>query len=134
MKKNVLVLLFVTGVLSAVVVTGCSKGYESQKNAGDVNITLKADRYPLIKDDNNLSVAVTDQAGNAMTDATVSIRYYMPPMPGMAPMDFNTQARLKGNSYSFTANPSMEGGWKVEVMVSRPGKQPVTTTFNVDAR
>jgi hypothetical protein len=79
-------------------------------------------------------VQVAGQGGSAVTDATVNVRYYMPPMPGMAPMEFNTQAAPRGNSYAFAANIPMEGGWKVEVTVAQPGKTPVNATFNVDAR
>ena len=113
---------------------GCSKGYETQKSAGDLKITLSAERYPLIKGDNAMIVLVTDSAGKAVTDAAVNVRYYMPPMPGMAPMDFNSQAVLKGDRYAYTANVPMEGGWKTEVSVTRPGKTAVSATFNVDAR
>lgn len=130
MKKK----LSVAVLIGVLFVSGCSRGYESQKGAGDVNITLKADRYPLVKGDNTLGVIVTDPAGKAVTDATANVRFYMPPMAGMAPMEFNVQAQPKGNSYVFVANPSMEGGWKVEVAVTRPGKPAATTTFNVDAR
>jgi len=58
----------------------------------------------------------------------------MPPMPGMAPMEFNTQAVSKGDAYSFTANIAMEGGWKAEVSVNRPGRPASLATFNLDAR
>lgn len=112
----------------------CSKGYESQKSVDDLKIMLSADRYPLVKADNTLNVAVRDAAGLAVKDATVTVRYYMPPMPGMAPMDFNTQAVLKGDTYSLSANIPMEGGWKAEVSVVRPGKAAAMTTFNLDAR
>jgi hypothetical protein len=132
MKKYSLVLLVV--VVSLAIVAGCSKSYESQKNAGDMNVTLKADRYPLVKGDNMLFVKVDDTAGKAVTDATVNVRFYMPPMPGMAPMESTTQAALKGDGYSFTVNPAMEGGWKLEVTVARAGKPAITTMYNVDAR
>lgn len=132
MKKAYLAIMAV--VLAASVLVGCSKGYESQKSAGDLGIMLKVDRYPLVKGDNTLSVQITEKSGKAVTDATVAVRYFMPPMPGMAPMQFNTQAAPKGGGYSFSANIPMEGGWKVEVTVTQPGKTAVNATFNVDAR
>ncbi len=134
MKKGVMVVL--TGVLlvSFVVIAGCSKGYETKKVADDLSVTLKADRYPLIKGDNDLSVSVADATGKTVTDVTVQVRYYMPAMPGMPPMEFTAQAVPKGDRYSFTANIPMEGGWKVDATVTRPGKTPVMSTFNIDAR
>jgi hypothetical protein len=79
-------------------------------------------------------VKVADAAGKAITDATVSVRYFMPPMAGMPPMEFTTQAVQKGDEYSFSANIPMEGGWKAEVSVTRGGKPTAMATFNIDAR
>lgn len=132
MKKNLLILVAV--LISFAVVAGCSKGYESQKSSGGVNITLKADGYPLVKGDNTLSLKVTDTAGKAVTDAKVNVRFYMPPMPGMAPMDSTTQAMVHADKYMATVNAPMEGGWKAEVVVEQPGKDAAVTTFNLDAR
>lgn len=132
MKKVPVVLTAV--VIALLVLFGCSKGYEKKTVAGDLTITLSVDRYPLVKGDNMLSVKVADASDKPVTDAVVSVRYFMPAMPGMAPMDFNTQAALKGDQYAFSANVPMEGGWKAEVSVVRPGKPAATATFNIDAR
>ena len=134
MWKSVMAVL--TGVLlvAIVVVAGCSKGYETKKTVDDLSVTLKADRYPLIKGINDLSVSVADATGKAVTNATVQVRYYMPVMPGMAAMEFTPQISPKGNGYAFTVNIPTEGGWKVEATVSRPDKPSVSATFNVDAR
>jgi len=133
MKKYSLRALLIS-LVAVALLFGCAKGYESQKTADDLKITLSIERYPLVKGDNAVNVRVTDASGKAITDAVVSAHYFMPPMPGMAPMDYTTQAVSKGGSYSFSANVPMEGGWKVEIAVARPGKQPVTAIFNVDAR
>jgi len=132
MKRNLLVVFAV--VVSFSVIAGCSKGYESKKTTGGVNITLKADSYPLVKGDNTLTVKATDAAGNPVTDAKVNVRFYMPPMPGMAPMDSTTQAMAHADKYMATVNAPMEGGWKAEVSVQQPGKDAAVTTFNLDAR
>jgi hypothetical protein len=132
MKKAIL--LWTVIALMLLMLLSCAKGYESQKSAGDLNIALTVERYPLIKGDNFLTVKVVDAAGKSVMDAAVTVRYFMPPMPGMAPMDYTTQAVLKGNGYALSANVPMEGGWKVEVSVARVGKPVVTATFNLDAR
>jgi hypothetical protein len=131
MKKASLVFLFSA---LALMIFACAKGYESQKSAGDLKINLSIDRYPLVKGDNSLTVKIADAEGKTINDATVSMRYFMPPMPGMAPMEYKTQAVLKGDGYSLSANIPMEGGWKAEVTVLREGKPAATATFNVDAR
>lgn len=132
MKKNLFPALVVA--VSLVALGACSRGYESQKNTGGLNITLKTGNYPLVKGDNEMTVKVTDAAGKAVTDAKVDVRFYMPPMPGMAQMDSTTQAMPHGEKHMVTVNAPMEGGWKTDVTVARPGKGPVTATFNLDAR
>lgn len=121
------------GIITLAVIAGCSKGYESQRSVGGLNVMLTAERYPLVKADNTLGVKVADPSGKTVTDAKVEARFYMPQMPGMAAIESTTQAALSGDKYVFTANPAMEGGWKVDVTVMQQGK-PVTATFNVDAR
>jgi hypothetical protein len=132
MNRRVFVVLVVMLLVS--VLGACSKGYESQKSSAGLRITLKADRYPLVKGDNNLTINVMDSAGKVVSDAKVDIRFYMPPMPGMAPMESGIQTQQKGNEYPFTVDVPMEGGWKIDATVTQPGKAPVTATFNVDAR
>ncbi len=132
MKK--ITLLTVSVIMMLVLTVGMSWAYEAQKTTGGLTVTISAGSYPLVKGDNELSVKVTDAAGKTVTDAKVSIRFFMPPMPGMAPMSSKTEATLKGDSYRFKANPDMEGTWKTEITVVRPGKSPATATFNLDAR
>lgn len=133
MKKYALV-PGIAAVAVFVMLSACAKGYESQKAVDDLKVRLSIERYPLVKGDNALSISVIDAAGRSITDATVNAHYYMPPMPGMAPMDYSTQAVVKGGGYAFSANIPMEGGWKVEVSVARTGRPAITATFNVDAR
>jgi len=125
---------FSLAVLALMMVFACANRYESQKSAGDLKVTLSIERYPLVKGDNSLNVKVADATGKAITDAVVVVRYFMPPMPGMAPMEYKTQAVMKGDGYSFSPNIPMEGGWKAEVSVTRGGSPAVTATFNIDAR
>lgn len=132
MKKYSFVLL--VAAVAAQLLFGCTGGYESQKNADDMKITFFAERYPLVKGDNQLTLKVSDASGKAVPDATVSVHYFMPPMPGMAPMDYTTLAVRKGDAYGFSANIPMEGGWKAEVSVARPGKPAAAAIFNIDSR
>ena len=132
MKKSFLAV--VVALISAGVLFGCTQGYETQKTAGDMKITLSAGSYPLVKGDNSLTVTLADSSGKPVTDAKVDVRYYMPAMPGMAPMEYTTQAMSSGNTYAFKANIPMEGGWRVDVTANRGGTALPTVTFNVDAR
>ena len=132
MKRAYLAVIGLLAVFALVLV--CAKGYESEKTVDGLKVRLSVDRYPLVKSDNTLQVKVVDAAGAPMTNAKIKVRYFMPPMPGMAPMDFEAEAMLKGGVYVITANIPMEGGWKVEVTVVRPGKASATAAFNLDAR
>ncbi len=93
----------VTMIMMFVLAVGTSWGYEAQKTTGGLTITLSAGSYPLVKGDNDLSVKITDGAGKAVTDAKVTARFFMPAMPGMAPMSSKTEAMLKGDVYRFNA-------------------------------
>lgn len=123
-------------VLFATVLSGglFSKGYESSKSKAGYTITLKADKYPLVKGDNELRILVADSAGKTVAGAAVEVRYFMPPMPGMAPMEYRTKASSKGEEYVIQANIPMEGGWKVEVSVVASSGKSVNAVFNLDAR
>jgi hypothetical protein len=121
-------------VAALVLAVGTSWGYESQKTTGDVTITLSVGSYPLVGGDNDVSVKVTDASGKAVTDAKVSVRFYMPAMPGMAPMTSRPKVSLSGDTYKFKADVAMEGTWKTEIKVKRKGKPSATAVFNLDAR
>jgi len=127
-------LITVAVIMTLMLAIGISWGYEAQKTAGGLTVTLAAGSYPLVKGDNEMSVKVADGSGKAVTDAKVMVRFHMPPMPGMAPMSSKIEAILKGDVYQFNANPAMDGTWKAEVTVVRSGKSPITATFNLDAR
>jgi YtkA-like protein len=132
MKK--IMMLFFIAVLAIFTAAGCTKGYQTQKAAGDLTVTLSAGSYPLIIGDNAMTIKITDSSGKAVTDAKVGARYYMPHMPGMAPMEYTVEGTPKGGGYGFNANIAMEGGWRVDVNVVRGDKPSPTVTFNVDAR
>ena len=47
-------LIVIVAVFTTIFVFGCSKGYESQKTADDLTVTLSVGSYPLVKGDNLL--------------------------------------------------------------------------------
>ncbi len=130
MVKNVLAVLVFLAATTMIAAPTWAKGYENSKDAGKYHLTLKADRYPLVKGNNSVMVVVADKSGKAIASAKVKVRYYMPAMPGMAPMSYSTEAVLKGQGYIVTADIPMEGGWKFEVSVG----DEASATFNLDAR
>ncbi len=129
-----LCVLALVAVFASAIVFGCAKGYEAQQKAGDLTITLSTRNYPLVQADNTLDFTITDSDGKVVTDAKVDVRYYMPPMPGMTPMDYVSEASFKDDRYSMTAHIPMAGRWMVEVAVKRTGTAAVMTAFTLDAQ
>jgi hypothetical protein len=121
-------------ITTLVLAVGTSWGYESQKTTGGLTITLSVGSYPLVGGDNDVSVKITDAGGKAVTDAKVTVHFFMPAMPGMAPMSSRPKVVLSGDVYKFKADVGMEGTWKTEVRVVRKGQSAVTATFNLDSR
>lgn len=127
--------LFVTFLLFLLCLSSMvyAKNYEISKKAGEYNVLIKIDRNPPVAGKNNVEIAIADSTGKAVTDAKVVVAYSMPPMPGMAPMNYKTDAGLKGNVYKAQVNYSMAGSWNNEVRITRSGKT-VSTRFTVDAK
>ncbi len=109
------------------------RGYEVRKKAGDYEAEVKIDRYPPVLGDNKIEIEIRDGGGNRVVDAKVLVNYYMPPMPRMAPMNYITDAKLRGEKYRATMNFIMSGPWIIAIKINHAGKMS-TAKFNVDAQ
>jgi hypothetical protein len=110
-----------------------AKNYELQKKAGDYTLDIKIDKNPPVVGDNLMELTIKDADGKAVTDAKVAVTYTMPPMSGMAPMNYKTDAMPKEGSYQATLKFSMSGSWNVEAKITRAGKS-TPVKFNVDVK
>ena len=129
MRKRIvfiLVLILIAGIAYA-------KGYEVKKKAGEYETRIRIDRNPPVIGNNNIEIEIKDATGQYVMDARVLVNYYMPPMPRMAPMNYRTDARLKGEKYKATMNFIMTGPWIIGVKITRQGKTS-TTKINVDVQ
>jgi nitrogen fixation protein FixH len=129
--KRVLVcavlMLLVAGVAYA-------KNYEVTKKVGEYEVTVTLDKNPPVAgSDYNVTVAVREAAGKAVTDAKVRVEYSMPAMPGMPAMNYKTNATLEGGQYKAKMNFSMSGSWNIAVKVMHGGKTS-TVKFSVDVQ
>ncbi len=122
----ILILFLVAGMASA-------KSYEVKRKAGEYEAEVKIDRYPPVLGDNKIEIEIKDEGGNRVTDAKVLVNYYMPPMPRMVPMNYITNAKLKGDKYKATMNFIMSGPWIIAIKINHAGKM-MTAKFNVDAQ
>jgi hypothetical protein len=109
------------------------KSYEVKRKAGEYEAEVKIDRYPPVLGDNKIEIEIRDCGGNCVKDAKVLVNYYMPPMPRMAPMNYTTDAKLKGEKYKATMNFIMTGPWIIAIKINHAGKM-MTAKFNVDAQ
>jgi hypothetical protein len=92
---------------------------------------MTINRNPPIVAKNRLTLEIRDKSGNAITDAAVLVNYYMPPMPGMAPMNYTTAAQPAGGEYRMVMDLIMAGPWNIVVRITRSGKT-VTARFAID--
>ena len=81
--------------------------------------------------DNHMEVEIKDGSGKPVTDATVLINYYMPPMPRMSPMNYKVDAKLKGERYTAKMVLIMSGPWAVATKITHQGKR-YTVKVSID--
>ena len=110
-----------------------SRSLEMKKTVGRYEIQAKLDRNPPIIGDNQIEIEIKDTEGKRVTNANVLVNYYMPPMPRMAPMNYQTDAKLKRGRYKATMNFSMAGPWIIAIKITLEGKTS-TVKFNVDSQ
>ena len=110
-----------------------ARGYEAKKMAGEYEAEVWIDRSPPVVGDNHIEIEVKDIRGKPVTDAKILVNYYMPPMPRMAPMNYITDAKLKGEKYRAKMNFIMSGPWIIAIKMNIGGKVS-TAKFNVNAQ
>jgi YtkA-like len=110
-----------------------ARGIEVKKRVGELEAGMRIDRSPPVLGDNHIEIDLKDSGGKTVTDAKVLVNYYMPPMPRMAPMNYTTDAQLRGDKYRAKMNFIMSGPWTIAVKVTHGGKTS-TAKFNIDAQ
>jgi uncharacterized membrane protein len=89
------------------------------------------DKNPPITGPNKMEINIKDDTGANVTDATVTVDYSMPAMPGMPAMNYKNKAELNGSRYLAKVNFSMSGAWAVNIKITRAGKTQAVK-LNVD--
>ncbi|MBN2034196.1 MAG: FixH family protein [Deltaproteobacteria bacterium] len=118
--------------LLLVVSEAYSKDLDLAGKAGIFEVRVRINKNPPILGKNQMEIDIGDSGGR-VTDASVMVNYYMPPMPRMAPMNYTTKADLKGEKYRVTMDLIMAGPWIIRVLITRDGKR-ATAKFNIDAQ
>jgi hypothetical protein len=99
---------------------------------GIYEVEIALDRNPPILGDNRIEISIKEVSGRPVTEALVLVNYYMPPMPRMAPMNYRTQAKPKGDKYLADMKLIMNGPWIIAVKISANGRM-TTARFNIEA-
>ena len=126
-------LLISTLILFLTVALGDARGVEVKKRVGELEAEMRIDRSPPVLGDNHIEIGLRDSVGKTVTDAKVLVNYYMPPMPRMAPMNYTTDAQLKGDKYRAKMNFIMSGPWIIAIKINHAGRTS-TAKFNIDAQ
>jgi len=130
--KRILSLLLILLLILTAASVG-ARSYELRKKAGEYETEVRLDRNPPSLGDNNIEIEIKDGEGKPLTEAKVLVNYYMPPMPRMAPMNYTSDARLKGEKYKAAMKLIMSGPWVIAVKITHGGKTS-TAKFNIDAQ
>ena len=117
----------------AIPLQAAAQSAASKKPTVDIMLTSKPS--PPKTGDNTFEVMVKDAAGKPITDAEVTVMFYMPKMGAMAEMKNNvTLKHQKEGTYVGTGQVMMAGKWDATVMVKRAGKEIGSKKFPVTAQ
>ncbi len=90
---------------------------------------------PRAGDNATLEVSLKDDAGRPVTDAVVTVAFYMPPMGAMAAMRSTpTLKHDAGGIYRGTGQVTMAGRWDVTISATGTGKDLGTKRLTITAR
>jgi hypothetical protein len=110
-----------------------AKDFVVSRNAGDYTLQVSINQNPPILGKNNVRVEIKDAAGKYVTDAGVTVNYFMPPMPGMPPMNYTAKALPRSSGYGMTMDLIMKGPWNIAIRAVVGGKQ-LRMTVLIDVR
>jgi hypothetical protein len=98
-----------------------SKGFSKSGKAGSLRVTYTSDK-PLTTGNNEIQVEITKEK-KPVTGAKVTLKIFMPEMPGMPRMEEKTLMLPDGNNYHGKINFSMGGTWQVRIYIQKDGKK-----------
>lgn len=109
--------------------SSAATGNAATEKAGNWNVTLALTPYPPVSfQQTTFDIAITDEKGNAVSDAKVSLDLTMPSMwmPSNKPL---AQA-LGSGKYQAIGRFTMRGDWQIAVIVER-GSEKQTAYFKL---
>jgi hypothetical protein len=122
---NLLILSFVT--------VAHGKDFVVKKNLNGYTLEVALSQNPPILGKNGVKVEIKDSLGKNVVDSPVTVNYFMPPMPGMPPMNYTVKASPGGSGYSATMDLIMKGPWNI-VIRANVAEKPIRMTVLIDVR
>lgn len=110
-------------LLVVVVPTAYGKDFAVRRTVEGYTLDVVINQNPPILGKNELKVEIRDSLGKHVLDAPVTVNYFMPPMPGMAPMNYTVKASPHGSGYGVTMDLIMKGPWNIVIRANAGGKQ-----------
>jgi|APCry1669188910_1035180.scaffolds.fasta_scaffold63485_2 hypothetical protein len=104
--------------------------FEKTANGGGITAVISSDR-PLTTGNNSLHVSIKDAQ---YKDAGVTLKVFMPEMPGMPRMEMQSNAKAIGSGiYKADINFSMSGTWQVWILIAPKSGQKIRikTSLNI---
>ena len=122
-----------SAVIALMLVAGAAyaEQFNAVKKAGDMTVKVVFENTPLKVGNNTGSIELLDEKGSAITNAEVSVYYFMPAMPAM---NYEVKASHSGNRYSAVVKPTMPGTWDAEVRVKTTGGDTKKVIINFEAK
>jgi hypothetical protein len=137
---------FVGIVLGSVLTLGCGSGEQSGANTDapapapptgqGVEVTFRSEPDPPNTGENTFEAMVMS-GGQPVTDADVSVEFFMAAMPAMNLAEMRNTVPLKhegAGRYRGTGNVMMAGAWDATVSVKRNGQEIGTRKVSVVAK
>lgn len=123
----------VTKILTALLLTLSllhANAFEKVVESNTAKVIITSEK-PLSVGDNRVKLNITSVE---YKDAEVSVKAFMPAMPGMPAMQSTSDAKNLGNgNYEAELNLSMSGTWQIHIFItSKSGKKTrVKTSVNI---
>ncbi|MBM3128277.1 MAG: FixH family protein [Chloroflexi bacterium] len=109
--------------------SGVSSANASTQKAGTWNVTLALTPYPPVSfQQTTFDIAITDEKGNAVSDAKVSLDLTMPSM--WMPDNQPPTQSLGSGKYRALGRFTMRGDWQIAVIIER-GSEKQTAYFKL---
>ena len=120
-------------LIMAIAYPAYGRDFKVKRTMQGYDLSVILSRNPPILGKNDIKIEIKDSLGNNVSNASVTVNYFMPPMPGMPPMNYRLNASPGGSEYMATMDLIMKGPWNIAIMAKVAGKR-LRMTVLIDVR